>query len=600
MSEKIEDYGVIGDLETMALVSRRGTIAWLCWPRFDSPACFASLLGSAENGHWTIAPAARFTTTRRYRPHTLILETTFKTKTGTVLITDFMPPRQQHSQVIRIVRGIRGEVKMNMELALRFDYGRVVPWVSRSRPDHAKGLWTALCGPHELSLATPVELIGKDLTTVSEFTVTKGQTIPFVLTYGRWRKRKPQLAKTALASTEKFWKEWCARSTYKGEWKEQVERSLVTLKSLTFAPTGGILAAPTSSLPEWIGGKRNWDYRFCWLRDSTFLLLCLLEAGYAAEASAWRKWLVRAVAGSPELVQIMYTITGKRIHHEWIADWLSGYENSKPVRVGNAAANQVQLDIYGEVMDALYHARRAGIRGSTVGSNLEVVLLDHLEKVWDKPDDGIWEVRSGGQNYTYSKMMAWVAFDRGVKMIEEFQTKGPLERWRKIRDTIHADVCAKGFHRGKLNAFTQAYGSRELDASMLLMPLVGFLPADDARVISTVAAIEKRLMKGGFVLRYDTETTPDGLPAGEGVFLACSFWLVDVYHLQGREREAQRLFKRLLSLANDLGLLSEEYDPRRKRLLGNFPQAFSHIGLLNSAFNLSQTMSSPAKKRAKT
>ena len=591
---RIEDYGVIGDLQTLALVSRKGSIDWLCWPRFDSSACFASLLGTPDNGRWLVTPAARATTTRRYLPQTLILETTHKVRGGEVTVTDFMPPRHSDSHIVRIVRGIRGTVRMQMELTLRFDYGRLVPWVQRSKQGH----WTAVCGPHELLFMTPARLKGKGFSTISDFTVRKGQSITFVLSYAHSHasavKTKP--ARTALAETKRFWKQWCSQSTYKGEWKNVVERSLITLKALTYAPTGAIVAAGTASLPESLGGPRNWDYRFCWLRDATFTLLALLHAGHREEAKSWRHWLVRAVAGSPELVQIMYSITGEPLHQEWTADWLSGYARSQPVRVGNAAAEQVQLDIYGEVLDALYQARKAGIRGDQASFSLETALLTRLEDIWDQPDAGIWEVRSQEQQFTYSKVMAWVAFDRGVKMIEEFDLQGPGRRWRKLRDHIHAQVCRHAYNH-VVGAFTQSYGSRELDSSSLLIPVLGFLPVDDPRITKTVSAIEKNLLRDGFLLRYDTHTATDGLPGGEGVFLLCTFWLVDVYCMQGRYKEARALFKRLLAVQNDLGLLSEEYDPRTARALGNFPQAFSHIGLLNSAFNLTKKVG-PAEHRS--
>lgn len=592
---RIEDYGVIGDLETLALVSRKGSIDWLCWPRFDSAACFAALLGTPDNGRWLIAPAARATTTRRYLPQTLILETTHKTRSGEVAVTDFMPPRHSDSHIVRIVRGLRGSVRMKMELTLRFDYGRLVPWVQRSDQGH----WTAVCGPHELLFITPARLKGKDLSTVSNFTVRKGQSVTFVLSYAHSHalsvKTKP--ARTALSEAKRFWKDWCAQSTYKGEWKDPVERSLITLKALTYAPTGAIVAAGTASLPESIGGPRNWDYRFCWLRDATFTLLALLHAGHREEAKSWRHWLVRAIAGSPELVQIMYSVTGEPLHQEWTAGWLDGYAGSQPVRIGNAAAEQVQLDIYGEILDALYQARKAGIRGDQTTFSLETSLLKCLEKIWDKPDAGIWEVRSEEQHFTYSKVMAWVAFDRGVKMIEDFKLEGPVRRWRQLRDHIHAQVCRHSYNH-VVGAFTQSYGSRQLDSSSLLIPVLGFLPIDDPRVTSTVAAIEKNLLRDGFLLRYDSHTATDGLPGGEGVFLLCTFWLVDVYKMQGRHKEARALFQRLLALRNDLGLLSEEYDPREGRQLGNFPQAFSHIGLLNSAFNLTHELG-PTAHRSK-
>jgi len=582
---RIEDYALIGDCETAALVGRNGSIDWLCWPRFDSPACFAAVLGRPEHGRWLLQPAAEVTATSRdYRGHSLILETSFQTRDGAVTLIDFMPPRGRNSDVVRLVRGDAGRVRMTMELILRFDYGSIIPWVSRLED----GTWRAIAGPDMVVLHTPVEVRGKDLTTVAEFEVAAGETIPFALTYGASHKRPPQPIDTAasLRGTEAFWKDWAARACGDGEWCDAVKRSLMVLKALTFAPTGGIVAAPTTSLPEQLGGARNWDYRYCWLRDATLTLLALMNAGYHEEARAWRDWLLRAGAGSPQQLQIMYGLAGERQLPEWEVPWLPGYEQSRPVRIGNAAHGQLQLDVFGEVIDALHQARRGGIAPDTSEWPFEKALLEHVAGTWTEPDHGIWEVRGPRQHFTFSKVMAWVAFDRAVKSAELFGLEGPVDRWRTIQREIHAEVCERGFNRTR-GCFVQAYGSTQLDASLLLLPTTGFLPASDPRVTATIEAVERELLRDGFVMRYDTGKADDGLQAGEGVFLACSFWLADAYVLLGRIDEARALFERLLSLRNDLGLLSEEYDTRLRRQVGNFPQAFSHVALVNTAHNLS-------------
>ncbi len=595
MASRIEDYALLGDCETAALVSREGSIDWLCWPRFDSDACFAALLGTPEHGRWLIAPAdAEARITRRYRGDTLILETDFETADGAVTVIDFMPPRDQASDVVRIVVGRRGRVVMRTELIIRFGYGCAVPWVTRLED----GTLRAIAGPDMLHLRTPVELCGRNLTTVGDFTVEAGERVPFVLTYAPSCDPTPDPvdAEQALGDTERFWQDWIGRCKYDGPWSEAVRRSLVTLKALTYSPTGGIVAAATASLPEQLGGIRNWDYRFCWLRDSTFTLQALMNAGYYDEANAWRGWLLRATAGRPEQLQIMYGLAGERRLMEWEADWLPGYEGARPVRIGNAASTQLQLDVYGELMDALHQARRGGLGANDTGWQLQRSLLAHLETVWDQPDEGIWETRGGRQRFTFSKVMAWVAVDRAIKSAEQFAMDGPVERWKDLRRRIHQDVCANGYDR-EMGSFVQSYGSKLVDASLLLLPVVGFLPAHDPRIAGTVAAVERQLLKDGFVKRYDTGRVEDGLPPGEGSFLACSFWLVDAFVLQGRRDEATALFERLLALRNDLGLLSEEYDAQAGRLVGNFPQAFSHIALINSAINLSRNAQA-AKQRA--
>jgi GH15 family glucan-1,4-alpha-glucosidase len=595
MSRAIEDYALIGDCETAALVARDGSIDWLCWPRFDGDACFAALLGGPEHGRWLIAPVdAGARSTRRYRDDTLILETDFTTADGAVTLIDFMPLRAQVSNVVRLVVGTRGRVAMRIELVLRFGYGALVPWVTRLED----GAVRAIAGPDMVILRTPVPLRGEDLKTVGEFAVSEGQTVPFVLTYAASHLSPPDPldAVRALADTEAFWREWSSRCVDVGEWTPAMRRSLITLKALTYRPTGGIVAAPTTSLPEQLGGSRNWDYRYCWLRDATLTLLALMNCGYYEEAQAWTEWLLRATAGGPPQMQIMYGLAGERRLTEWEVPWLPGYEGAKPVRVGNASAAQLQLDVFGEVLDALYHARVGGLAGSAAGWALQRALVSHLETIWQLPDEGIWEVRGGHRHFTYSKVMAWVAFDRAVKCCEQFGLEGPVDHWRALRAKIHEEVCRNAFNP-KIGAFAQSYGSSLLDASVLLLPLVGFLPPTDPRVRSTVAAIEQHLTKDGFVLRYDPHVTRDGLPGGEGAFLACSFWLVDNLLLLGRRHAARRLFKRLLALRNDVGLLSEEYDPTAKRLVGNFPQAFSHISLVATACNLAHH-AKPVKQRS--
>lgn len=595
----IEDYAVIGNCDTAALVGRDGSIDWLALPRFDSAACFAALLGKPENGRWRIAPVGpAVKVTRRYREGTLILETSFDTEEGSVTLVDAMGRREAGIDLVRVVRGERGTVKLRMELALRFEYGVIVPWVRRLDD----GRLTAVAGPDRVTLRTPVDLRGEDLETVAEFTVGPGEEVPFVLTWSPSYRPIPESAdagdtlKTATAG----WKDW-ARS-YKaeggGEWSEAVLRSLITLKALTHRETGGIIAAVTTSLPEQLGGPRNWDYRFCWLRDATITLYALMNSGFIEEAGAWREWLLRAIAGLPTQIQIMYGLAGERRLTEYEVPWLAGYEGAAPVRIGNAASDQLQLDVYGEVLDAFYQARRMGLAPSEAGWKLERLLIEYLETIWDQPDEGIWEVRGGRRQFTHSKVMAWVAFDRAVRTVEEFGVKGPLERWRALRERVHEEVCANAFN-AELGSFVQSYGSDVLDASLLLLPLVGFLPAEDPRVVGTVAAVEKHLLRDGFVARYDTRKAADGLPGDEGAFLACSFWLVDNYVLQGRYNDARRLFERLLDLRNDVGLLAEEYDPRRRRQVGNFPQAFSHVALVNTAHNLTRAFG-PAHHRAES
>ena len=582
---KIEDYAFLSDTQTGALVSRDGCVDWLCFPRFDSGACFASLLGDAKNGHWRFFPKEKVEgTRRRYRGETLILETEIETDSGAVRLIDFMPPRGKNPDIVRIVEGLRGEVVMQMELIIRFDYGHIVPWVRRRR--RFDGL-EAIAGPDALILRTPVETHGKDLTTAAKFTVTKGDRIPFVLTWFASHRDPPRKINPehALRDTEVFWTDWAERFQTKGKWRDAIVRSLITLKGLTYAPTGGLVAALTTSLPEQIGGVRNWDYRYCWLRDAALILLVLMRAGYRDEATSWRHWLLRAIAGSPAQMQMIYGVSGERRLEEYEIPWLSGYEESRPVRIGNAASTQFQLDVYGEVLAAMWQADRAGIKMNEPDWALMVALMDFLESHWQEPDEGIWEVRGARQDFTHSKVMAWLAFDRAIKLVEECDCAANehLGRWQKIRDQIHAQVCERGYN-SKKKAFTQVYGSDALDASLLTMPLVGFLPIQDARVCGTIEAIERELMVDGLVLRYQPQQEGvDGLPGSEGVFLPCSFWLADCLHLLGRKKEARELFERLLDLRNDLGLLSEEYDPRQKRQLGNFPQAFSHVALVSCA-----------------
>jgi GH15 family glucan-1,4-alpha-glucosidase len=593
MPSPIEDYALIGDCAAAALVGRDGSIDWLCWPRFDSDACFAALLGSSEHGRWLIAPLEPARITRRYRGNSLILETHFETGEGAVTLVDFMPMRGVPS-IVRLVVGERGRVGMHTEFVARFGYGALVPWVSRLEDRTLR----AIVGPDMVVLRTPVNLIGHNMKTFGEFSVSAGETVPFVLSYAPSHVPPPNPLEpqSALAETELFWTGWSAHCRPTGHCSDAVMRSLITLKALTYRATGGIVAAPTTSLPEQLGGVRNWDYRFCWLRDATLTLLALMNAGFIEEAQAWREWLLRAVAGSPEQLQIMYGIAGERRLTEWEVPWLPGYEGASPVRIGNAAHGQLQLDVFGEVMDALHQARCNGLAASQDGWGLQRAFLSHLERIWPEPDQGIWEVRGPREHFTYSKMMAWVAFDRAVKSAEKFGLDGPIERWRAVAAEIHEQVCQRGFDP-EIGSFVQSYGSKQLDASLLLMPSVGFLPPDDARVTGTVKAIEERLLVDGFVLRYDTEGSNDGLPPGEGAFLACSFWLVDAYIMQKRFADARALFDRLLALRNDVGLLSEEYDPAARRLVGNFPQAFTHVALINSAFNLNRS-EKPSEQRS--
>jgi GH15 family glucan-1,4-alpha-glucosidase len=585
MPAPIEDYAMIGDCQTAALVARDGSIDWLCLPRFDSGACFAALLGTPENGRWLIQPAGEIKQVRRrYRPETLILETDFETDEGEVTLIDFMPLRNGAADVVRIVEGKRGQVPMRMELIIRFLYGSIVPWVRRED----QGMW-ATAGPDTVHLHTPLDFHGENMHTVAEFTVSEGQRIPFSLVWHSSHEKEPppQNPEDCLRQTEDWWREWSSRCTYDGHWRDEVLRSLITLKALTYQPTGGMVAAATTSLPEKLGGVRNWDYRYCWLRDATFALYAMIIGGYTDEARDWREWLIRAVAGEPSDMHIMYGLGGERWLEERELDWLPGYENSSPVRVGNAASDQHQLDVYGEVMDAMHFMRRRGLEPSENAWHIQRAILDFLESDWHKPDEGIWEVRGPRRHFTHSKVMAWVAMDRAVRAVEEFGLEGSADKWRHLAQEIHDEVCQKGFD-SEMNTFTQYYGSKHLDASVLMIPLVGFLPATDPRMVGTVEAIENRLTRDGFVDRYVTLPEIDGLPPGEGTFLPCSFWLADNYVLQGRQDDARHLFERLLGLCNDVGLLSEEYDPVSGRLVGNFPQAFTHLGLINTARNLSK------------
>jgi GH15 family glucan-1,4-alpha-glucosidase len=595
VSLPLEDYALIGDCETAALVSRAGSIDWLCWPRFDSAACFAALLGTPDNGRWLIeAVDEHARVTRKYRGHTLILETRIETTDGAVLLIDFMPPRGRNSDIVRVVRGENGHVRMRMELVLRFDYGRTVPWVTRMDD----GALSAIAGPDLVTLHTPATTRGEDLKTVAEFEVAAGEMVPFVLTHGPSNHKPPKAIdpESALDATEKFWMKWAQKNTSHGEWDDAVVRSLIVLKALTYAPTGGLVAAPTTSLPEMIGGPRNWDYRYCWLRDATLTLLALMNAGYFDEARDWSLWLLRAAAGAPAQLQIMYGLAGERLLPEFEISWLPGYENSKPVRIGNAAHEQLQLDVYGEVMDALHQARVGGLELSDADWAFQCAVLKHLETIWHRPDYGLWEIRGEPRHFTYSKVMCWVAFDRAIHDVETFGLSGPVHHWRRLRQMIHNDVCERGFDE-ELGSFVQSYGSKELDASLLLLPTVGFLEPSDPRIKGTIEAVEKRLFVNGFLLRYDTHTSDDGLPAGEGAFLACTFWLADAYVLAGRIDDARELFERLLELRNDLGLLPEECDTRARRMVGNFPQAFSHVALVNTAHNLSRA-TKPAEQRS--
>lgn len=600
MSKLIEDYGFIGNMASGALVAKDGSMDWLCLPRFDADACFAALLGQPEHGRWLLTPAGEVRSVSRcYHPGTAVLETTFETQEGRVTLIDFMPftDDEQFVDVVRLVRGDAGRVQMRMQLILRLGYGRVVPWVRR----HHYGL-SAVAGPDALQLYTPVDLQGKDFTTVAEFSVGANVTVPFVLAYQPSHKpAKPQSdSQQRLQETITRWRDWLGRSELERfdnpEWQEAVARSLITLKALTFQPTGAIAAAPTTSLPERLGGVRNWDYRYCWIRDATLALYALLNSGYREEAHAWRDWLLRAAAGNPRQLQIMYGLAGERRLTEFELPWLPGYADSSPVRVGNAASAQRQLDVPGELMDTLHVGRKSNLEHSDDAWRFQKTMLKQLEQDWDKPDEGLWEMRSGKRHFTHSKMMCWVAFDRGVKAVESHGLSGPVERWREVRDAIHADVCRQGWSAAK-NSFVQYYGGTALDASLLLMAEVGFLRPDDPRFVGTVTAIERELLQDGLVRRYRTEHTDDGLPGGEGVFLACSYWLADAYVLMNRQDDALALFRHLLSIRNDLGLLAEQYDPGERRQLGNFPQAFSHIALINTANNLASAYG-PAKQRA--
>ncbi|MGC1616576.1 MAG: glycoside hydrolase family 15 protein [Candidatus Acidiferrum sp.] len=580
----MEDYAMIGDCHTAALVSKEGSIDWLCVPHFDSPACFAALLGTAENGHWSISPAEPIRSIRRrYREGTLILETEFETENGSATLIDCMAPRNETPHLLRVVAGTRGQVQMNLELIIRFDYGSVVPWVRSAE----RGI-SAIAGPDKLALRADVPLHGENLKTVATFTVKEGERVPFELTWHPSQQDEPSALDVdqSIQETEKWWREWSDRCTYQGKWRYAVLRSLITLKALTFLPTGGIVAAPTTSLPEWPGGPRNWDYRFCWVRDASLTLHSLLDAGYHDEAREWREWLLRAVAGSPSQLNIVYGIHGERRLTELELTWLPGYAKSVPVRTGNAAYSQFQLDIYGEISNTLFQCRKAGLEPpKDEGEDVAQAMIEFLETGWDQPDDGIWEMRGPRRHFVHSKVMAWVAVDRAIKSAEQGWFSGDIARWKALRSTIHEQVCRQGFDAG-LNSFVQYYGSKHLDASLLMMPLFGFLPPEDPRVIGTVKAIETNLMEDGFVGRYTQDAAVDGLPHGEGKFLACSFWLADNYVLQNRRDDAVRMFERLLAIRNDVGLLSEEYDPAAKCLLGNFPQAFSHVGLVNTAISL--------------
>ncbi|MDQ3423501.1 MAG: glycoside hydrolase family 15 protein [Actinomycetota bacterium] len=587
---KIEDYAIVGDTQTVALVGLDGSMDWLCLPRFDSPACFAKLLGDDDNGHWRISPAdGRSCTSRRYHDDTLVLETQWETDQGTVRVIDFMPPRDQTPDIVRIVEGVSGRVQMSSRLKLRFDYGQLVPWVRR-----LEGQLAAVAGPDSVYLRSDVEHHGEGFATVADFTVSEGDRVHFVLTWHPSHEEPPTPVDPdrALMSTVSFWEQWSTGCAQHGKYTEAVTRSLLTLKALTYSPTGGIVAAATTSLPEEIGGVRNWDYRYCWLRDATFTLEALLHAGFTAEAESWTQWLLRAIAGSPQDLQIMYGVAGERRLTEYNADWLAGYQGSTPVRIGNAAAEQLQLDVFGEVLGALAVARTVGVPSTDASWDVQRALVDHLGKIWREPDEGLWEVRGARQHFTHSKVMAWVAFDRVAKAVEELGFPGPAQQWREQADEIHDEVCARAYDEQR-GAFVQAYGSKRLDAAVLLIPRVGFLPGDDPRMVRTVETIQRELANDGFVHRYETGpesggTNVDGLPGGEGAFLACSFWLADALHMAGRQDEAREQFERLLAVRNDVGLLAEEYDPVAGRQLGNYPQAFSHIGLVNTAHLLTQ------------
>jgi GH15 family glucan-1,4-alpha-glucosidase len=596
MADRIADLALIGDCETAALINRDGCISWLCWPRFDSGAVFAALLGKPDNGHWSVAAQDRDARiTRRYRDKTLVLETDIETESGSATVIDFMPLRRDHtSHIVRLVHGRRGQVAMRTELVMRFDYGAIIPWVTRIDSQTLQ----AIAGPDMVVLRTSVPMHANSYRHEGTFTVDAGQSIAFVLGCGSSFQAGPEAIdpERALSQTEQAWRNWSARTKPPDQYADAVQRSLITLKALTFAPTGGIVAAPTTSLPEQIGSNRNWDYRYCWLRDATFTLLALMNSGFSGEAKAWRTWLRHAIAGNPSQVQIMYGLAGERRLDEWEVPWLDGFAGSKPVRIGNAAASQLQLDIFGEVMDVLYQSAVGKLAHPRSDWDLQSKLIEHLELIWNKPDEGLWEVRGGRQQFTHSKVMAWVALDRAVKSIEQFGVEGPLDRWRGVRQRIHQEVCREAYST-KLGAFVQSYGSSELDASALLIPLVGFLPPSDPRVASTVKAIERHLMVDGLIRRYHTHRVRDGLPSGEGAFLACSFWFADNLVLLGRRDEAKELFEHLLGLSNDVGLLSEEYDPVERRMLGNFPQAFSHVAVINTAHNLAKR-EKPAEQRS--
>jgi GH15 family glucan-1,4-alpha-glucosidase len=583
MASRIEDYALIGDMRTAALVGLDGSIDWFCAPRFDSAACFAAILGKPEHGRWLLAPKGEAKTRRRYRGDTLILETVFKTSDGEASLIEFMPVAAERSCIIRIVKGRKGTVPFFMDFVVRFDFGITVPWGSRED----EMTLTAIAGPNLLTLRTSAPMRGKDMRTQSRFSVSAGEAVTFVLSYSPSNEPVPLplSVEAELASTEKFWRDWAGKCKVTGKWAGDIRRSLITLKALSYRPTGGIVAAATTSLPEQIGGNRNWDYRYCWLRDATFTLLAFMNAGYLEEAAAWQNWLVRAIAGSPEQIQTLYGPAGERRLDEWTIDWLPGYEKSTPVRVGNAAAQQLQLDVFGEMADAMAQARKGGLPGSPRRNEIRLVTLDHLAQIWNQPDEGIWEIRGEARQFTYSKVMAWVAFDRAWKANRD---PAPVRnRWKKIADTMHREICRKGVDP-KRKCFVQCYGSQHLDASLLLLPIVGFLPITDMRIRNTIREIERKLVVKGLVMRYETGSGVDGLPPGEGAFLACSFWLVDNYILQGRHAAAAKLYARLVRLCNDVGLLSEEYDPRARRMLGNFPQAFSHVALVNSGIALSQ------------
>ena len=595
MSEPIESYALLGDMQTAALVSQRGCVDWLCMPRFDSPALFASLLGNEENGSWRIAPTgAERCTRRRYDDHTLVLHTDWESTAGSVRVIDFMPPRGEAPDVVRIVEGLSGRVEMTCEVRVRYDYGSVVPWVRRT-----SGGFTATAGPDSVYLSTPVQLHGRDFVHTATFSVAEGERVPFVLTWhpSNLPPPKPVDAEQALADTYVFWHEWLNQSTYDGQWRDAVLRSLITLKALTYQPTGGVAAAATTSLPEVLGGERNWDYRYCWLRDATMTLNALIDTGFTDEAKAWRSWLLRSVAGDPHQLRIMYGLGGERRIPEQELDWLSGYENSAPVRIGNGAAGQQQLDVFGELLDAFHVDRKAMLATHKGAWSVQRGLLDVLASKWNEPDKGLWEMRGDPKHYVHSKVMAWVGFDRAVQAVEDFQLDGPVDQWRALRDEIHDDVCARGYDADR-NTFVQAYDSRALDASLLLMPQVGFLPPDDPRVVGTVDAIRQELTEDGFVRRYDNDETNDGFGGREGAFLACTIWLADDLHLCGRTDEARELFEKVLDIRNDVGLLAEEYDVRARRQVGNVPQAYSHVALVNTAQALSHPSGTHGRARA--